>query len=347
VIVTTVDFRQTGVAETEQALLHQQLLDRLQRVPGVRSAASVFIPPISGGGWWNETILVDGAVQRVEPNLNWVSRGFFGTMQTAILAGRDFEARDTLAAPRVAVVNESFARTFFGAGNPLGRAFQIETGPGEPRPLYEIVGLVRDTKYEHVREPFGPIAFFPMTQNGNPGNSDRIVMRSNLPLPTLVPVLKQAVAEVNPNTLITVDTLQAQVEKSLLRERLMATLSGLFGALAGLIAAIGLYGVISYMVTRRRHELGIRMALGADRRLVVRLILKEVALLLVPGVIVGLVVAAAAARATASLLYGLQPGDPATLVSAAAILGAIGLLAGYLPARRAARLEPITVLREE
>jgi len=347
VIVTAVDFRQTGVAETEQAPLHQHLLDRLQRVPGVRSAASVFIPPISGGGWWNETILVDGAVQRVEPNLNWVSRGFFGTMQTPILAGRDFEAHDTLAAPRVAVVNESFARAFFGARNPLGRTFQIETGPGEPRPLYEIVGLVRDTKYDHVREPFGPIAYFPMTQNADPGMSDRIVMRSDLPLAALVPVLKQAVAEVNPNILITVDTLVAQVGKSLLRERLMATLSGVFGALAGLIAAIGLYGVMSYMVTRRRHELGIRMALGADRRLVVRLILKEVVLLLVPGVIVGLVVAAAAAHATASLLYGLQPGDPATLVSAAAILCAVGLLAGYLPARRAARLEPNTVLREE
>ena len=268
-------------------------------------------------------------------------------MQTPILAGRDFEAHDTLAAPRVAVVNESFARAFFGARNPLGRTFQIETGPGEPRPLYEIVGLVRDTKYDHVREPFGPIAYFPMTQNADPGMSDRIVMRSDLPLAALVPVLKQAVAEVNPNILITVETLVAQVGKSLLRERLMATLSGVFGALAGLIAAIGLYGVMSYMVTRRRHELGIRMALGADRRLVVRLILKEVVLLLVPGVIVGLVVAAAATHATASLLYGLQPGDPATLVSAAAILCAVGLLAGYLPARRAARLEPNTVLREE
>jgi putative ABC transport system permease protein len=148
------------------------------------------------------------------------------------------------------------------------------------------------------------------------------VIRSNLPVSTLTASLKRSVAEANPNVLITSETLVSQVEKTLLRERLMATLSGFFGALAGLLATIGLYGVMSYMVARRRNEIGIRMALGADRALVVRLVLREAIVLLGAGTIVGLVLAAAAARATASLLFGLRPGDPATLAAAVAVLGA-------------------------
>jgi putative ABC transport system permease protein len=347
ILVTTLDFRQTGVADSNQGALHRDLLERVTRVPGVQSAASVFIPPISGGGWWNETILVDGVVQRAEPNLNWISSGFFKTMQTSMVAGRDFDEHDTLSAPPVTIVNESFARVFFGSKSPLGRTFQIETGPGEPQRGYAVVGLVRDTKYDHVREPFGPIAFFPTRQDPKPGSSDRLVIRSSLPLPTLVAAVKRAVAEANPNILIKFETLASQVEKSLLRERLMATLSGFFGALAGLLATIGLYGVMSYMVARRRSEIGIRMALGADRALVVRLMLREALVLLGAGVLLGLALAAAAARATASLLFGLEPGDPATLAAAVAVLGAVGVLSSYLPARRASRLEPTVVLRED
>ena len=347
VLVTTLDFRQTGIADSELGARRDDLLERVTRVPGVQSAASVFIPPISGGGWWNETILVDGVVQHAEPNLNWISGGFFETMQTAVLAGRDFDDHDTLSAPPVAIVNESFAHVFFGSKRPLGRTFQIETGPGEPRRTYEVVGLVRDTKYDHVREPFGPIAFFPTRQDPTPGASDRILIRSSLSLPTLVASVKRAVAEANPNILITFETLASQVEKSLLRERLMATLSGFFGALASVLATIGLYGVMSYMVARRRNEIGIRMALGADRALIVRLMLREALALVGVGVLVGLVLTAAAARATASLLFGLQPGDPATLAAAVAVLCAVGVLASYLPARRASRLEPTVVLRED
>jgi predicted permease len=347
VLVTTLDFRQTGVADDEQARLHRDLLEHVSRVPGVQSAASVFIPPISSGGWWNETILVDGVVQQAAPNLNWISDGYFKTMQTPILAGRDFDQQDTISAPAVAIVNESFARVFFAAASPLGHTFQIETGPSAPRPTYEIVGVVRDTKYDHVREPFGPIAFFPMTQNPTPGPSERIVIRSSLPLQALTASVNRAVSDVNPNILTTFETLVSRVEKSLLRERLMATLSGCFGVLAGLLATIGLYGVMSYTVARRRNEIGIRMAVGADHGRVARMILREAFVLLGAGVLVGLVIAAAAARATASLLFGLRPADPATLVAAVAVLCATGVLASYLPARRASRLEPRVVLRED
>ena len=347
VLVATLDFRLAQVSDSELPTMRRALLDRVTRLPGVQSAASVFIPPVSDGGWWNETLLVDGVVREPEPNMNRVSGGFFKTMETPILAGRDFDDRDTLASPPVAIVNESFARAFFGSGNPLGRSFQLEAGPGEPRPRYDIVGLVRDTKYDHVREPFGPIAFFPIAQNPKPGATDRIVIRSSLPVSTLTASLKRSVAEANPNILITSETLVSQVEKTLLRERLMATLSGFFGALAGLLAMIGLYGVMSYMVARRRTEIGIRMALGADRGTVVGLILREAIVLVGAGVIVGLVITVAVTRATASLLYGLEPGDPATLAAAVTVLGAVGVLASYIPARRASRLQPTVVLRED
>ena len=173
------------------------------------------------------------------------------------------------------------------------------------------------------------------------------MIRSTLPLPALVASVKQALAEAHPNILIKFETLASQVEKSLLRERLMATLSGFFGALAGLLATIGLYGVMSYMVARRRNEIRHPDGPWRGSRLVVRLVLREAVVLLGAGVLVGLALAAAAARATASLLFGLQPGDPATLAAAAAGLCAVGVLASYLPARRASRLEPTVVLREE
>ena len=171
VLVAALNFRQLGAPDTQQVALRQDLLERLARAPGVRSAAAVFISPLDGSGW-NKGIVVDGTQGRGS-NLNWVSSGFFATMGTPLLRGRDFDEHDTLAAPRVAIVNESFARVFFGGKNPLGRTFQLVEGPGEPQPAYQIVGLVRDTKYTSLREPFGPIAFFPTRQDPKPGHFSR------------------------------------------------------------------------------------------------------------------------------------------------------------------------------
>lgn len=176
VLVGALDFRRSGLPDDQQVVLRQELLERLIQVPGVQSAATALISPLKGSGW-NKGILVDG-VQQHGANLNRVSRGYFATMGTALLRGRDFDEHDTLAAPRVAIVNESFARVFFGGKNPLGHTFELAEGPGEPQPAYEIVGLVRDTKYVDLREAFGPIAYFPARQDPKPIPFQTIVIRS-------------------------------------------------------------------------------------------------------------------------------------------------------------------------
>jgi putative ABC transport system permease protein len=271
-------------------------------------------------------------------------------MGTPVLLGRPFDdRRDTAASQKVAIVNQAFVKTFFAGQNPIGLGFQIEEPPGAPRPLYEIVGVVKDTKYTDLRQPFGPIGYFPASQ-GDPKEYSpfvQVVLRSSAPLTTITSEISAAVTQVNASIVLQFDTMRNQVTESLLRERLMATLSGFFGGLAALIATIGLYGVMSYMVARRRNEIGIRMALGADRRDVVRMVMSEASILLGAGVLVGLVAAVAAARTATTLLFGLQPGDPTTLLLAAAGLGLVAMLASYVPAVRASRLEPTAALREE
>jgi putative ABC transport system permease protein len=217
---------------------------------------------------------------------------------------------------------------------------------GDPRPFYQIVGIVKDTKYTDLREPFGPIGYFPVSQQ-RPDPFPQVILRSRASPETITAEVTHAVAAVSPLISIQYLTMTETVQRSLLRERLMATLSGFFGALAALLATVGLYGVMAYMVARRRSEIGIRMALGADRRDVVRMILREAATLVGIGLVVGVGASLAAAQAAKALLFGLTPNDPATLVMAALGLGAVALVASYVPARRASRLEPTIALREE
>jgi putative ABC transport system permease protein len=346
VLVSALDFRRAGLSQDAQRVLERDLLARFRSAPGIQSAAPVFITPLDGSDW-NQAIVIGGAVQTHVPHLNLIGGRFFATIGTPLVRGRDFNEHDTPTSPPVAIVNESFARVFFGGKAPLGRTFQIAQGPGEPRPAYQIVGLVGDMKYLDLREPFAPIAFFPTAQDPQPGPVQSFVIRSTQPVSSVVSMVKRVVAEAHPSILIRFQPLGLQIEKTLLRERLMATLSGFFGVLAGLIAVVGLYGVMSYLVVRRRSEIGIRIALGADRTAVVGMVMRDAGRLLAVGVIVGLTLALIAARAAGSLLFGLTPGDPATLAAAVAGLCAVGALASYLPARRASRLEPTVVLRED
>jgi putative ABC transport system permease protein len=349
IVIASLDLRRTGIAPAQLPSAFDDITARLAALPGVQAAAQAFIVPVSGSGW-NNNIIVDGKKQKEHPNFNSVSADYFKAMGTPVLLGRPFDdRRDTAGSQKVAIVNEAFVRKFFPNGRPIGQAFQIEEPPGAPRPLYEIVGVVKDTKYTDLREPFGPIGYFPASQ-GDPKETSpflQVVLRSNAPLTTVTSEISAAVAQVHTSIVLQFDTMRNQVTESLLRERLMATLSGFFGALAALIATIGLYGVMSYMVARRRNEIGIRMALGADRRDVVRMVMREAGVLLGAGVLVGLVAAVAAARTATKLLFGLQPGDPATLLMAAAGLGLVAMLASYVPALRASRLEPTEALREE
>jgi predicted lysophospholipase L1 biosynthesis ABC-type transport system permease subunit len=268
-------------------------------------------------------------------------------MGVPLVAGRDFDRRDTPQSPRAAVVSESFARTFFSGRDPLGQSFQVEAPIGDPRPAIQIVGVAKDTKYTDLREPFTPLVHLAATQEARPGPFLQLVVHADTALSAITPAMTRAVADINPSIALQYQSVRTQIQDSLLRERLMATLSGFFGGLAVLIATIGLYGVMSYMVVRRRVEIGVRMALGADRRLVIQMILREAGLLLAVGLVVGAVLSFFAARTAESLLYELKPGDPVTMALAIAILAAVTLLASWVPAARAARLQPTVALREE
>ncbi len=294
----------------------------------------------------NRMLVIDHVTQQDLPWLNRVSAGFFGTLGIPFVAGRNFDDRDTLAAPPVAVVNEAFVQKYFAGRVPLGRTFQLGVGPGEPDPSYEIVGVVRNTAYRDLRDPFEPIIFFSSTQEPEPGPMT-VVLRGRRGAASLVTPVTQAIAGVDPRILIDFRMLDAQIRDSLVRERLMAALSVFFAALAVLLAAIGLYGVMSYSVSRRKTEIGIRLALGAGRGRIAGLIVRETAWLVAIGAALGLGLAVAAGRAAASLLFGVTPGDAATLAAAAAAMAAVALVASLLPARRAARLDPTGALREQ
>ena len=350
ILIANLDLRRTGTPSEQLLPVYDGVMTRVTAVPGVQSAAHAFIVPVSGSGW-NDSVLINGQKPKsAVVNFNAVSAGYFRTMDTPILMGRDFDdRRDTQTSEKVAIVTESFVKKYLDGQNPIGQAFQIEQGPGVPRPLYQIVGVVKNMKYTDLREEFTPIGFFPMAQGDIKEMPPfmQIVIRSTAPLTTITPQVSAAIGGVNRAIIVQYQTMKDQVRDSLLRERLMATLSGIFGALAGVIATIGLYGVMSYMVARRRNEIGIRMALGADRIEVVRMVMREAGLLLGAGLLVGGVMAIAAARTARTLLFGLEPGDPGTLAMSAVALAAVATLASYLPALRASRLEPTEALREE
>ena len=346
IIAVDVDIRRSGINEGARAQVYAQVMERVRAVPGIELAAEAFIVPMSGSGW-NQNVLIGGVKKDGTVNINRVGGDYFRTMGTPLVAGRAFGAEDRLGAPDAAVINEALARKYFGTENPIGRTFQLDSSPGDESPHYQIVGLAKNTKYQELREDFTPIAYFAAAQEKEWSPSFDLVARSSLPLASVTPNLTQAIREVAPNSTIAYDSISAYVRDSLVTERLMASLSGFFGMLAMLIATIGLYGVMSYMVSRRQVEIGIRMALGADPRTVVRMVLRESGLLLAVGVIAGIALAAVASRWAASLLFGLESWDPASFAVGGAALGVVSLFAAWIPARRASRLAPTLGLRQD
>jgi len=346
VLVVNLDVRGANIPPEGRRDAFNALASRLAAIPGVDAAAEAFIIPISGSGW-NNRIVIDGTPQQQYVNFNSVGPGYFRTMATTTLAGRDFSEHDTINTAKVAIVTESFAQKHFGGQNPVGKRFQIEEGVGVERPVYEIVGFVKDAKYTDLREAFMPIAFLAASQDKELSPSVQIALRSALPLTTLTTQVSAAVLAVQPMAILNFQTMSSIIRDSLLRERLMAMLSGFFGLLAGLLATIGLYGVMAYMVERRRNEIGIRMALGAGRGTVVAMVMREAMTLLVAGLVIGGLAAVGAARWASTLLFGLKPSDPLTLIIAIVALSTVAALASYVPAWRASRLEPTAALREE
>ncbi|HYN05998.1 MAG TPA: ABC transporter permease [Vicinamibacterales bacterium] len=347
VLSTQVDMQPLNLALAQRAEIHRRVLERVAAVPGVESAAEAMVVPVSGNGW-NERVLLGTDLKPAGiSDVNRVSEGFFNTFGMTILTGRDFTARDTTSSPRVAIVNEAFVREILQGDKPIGTTFAFQPGTGDPVLPFEIVGLVRDTKYRNLRETSGAIAYISEAQAASPEPYTILLTRSSVPPATLIGPITRALAEVSPAMIVDFDVLTEQIAQTLVLERLMATLAGFFGALAGLLSVIGLYGILSYMVARRRSEIGIRMALGADRRAVIVLIVREAARLLAIGLVIGAILAAGAARTAQSLLFGLEPSDPATFAAGVLALAMVAVLAAYLPARRAARLDPLVALRED
>jgi predicted permease len=348
VLIAWLDFTRLQIPLDRRAVFQRELLDRIRAIPGVDVAADTDIVPLSGEGWGN-TVWMDGrdGTQRKDSNFSSVSPQYFKTLSIPMLAGRDFNENDTIQSPRAAIVNEAFARLLGLGENPIGMRFRREATPTSPEQVNEIVGLVKDTKYSSIRRPAAAIAYLGITQDKDADNSMQVLVRSKLPMETVEAAIRRTVHEVSSGISFNFTGLQDQIGQSLLAERLLATLSGFFGALAVVLAMIGLYGVMSYTVAERTSEIGIRMALGARRADVTAMILRKAATLLVVGLALGAGLSLAAASAASALLFGLKPRDPVTLAIAAAVLAAVALGASYLPARRAAALDPIASLKDE
>jgi putative ABC transport system permease protein len=348
VLIARIDFKRLQLPVERQGAFARELLDRIRSVPGVDAAADTNIVPLGPEGWGN-TVWVDGhdRTQRQDSNFSSISSNYFGTLHIPIVAGRDFNDRDSTQSPRVAIVNQAFARKLGLGGNAVGARFWREATPTTPEQLNEIVGIVGDTKYHRIRRPAGPIAYLALSQNTDAGSSMQVLVRSKLPMEAEEHAIRVALHQVSAGISFDFEGLQQQIEQSLLAERLLATLSGFFGALAVVLAMTGLYGVMSYTVAERTTEIGIRMALGARRANITAMMLGKAGTLLAIGLVLGAGLSLAAASAASALLFGLEPRDPATLAGAAVLLAVVTVAASLIPSMRAANVNPIDSLRAE
>jgi predicted permease len=345
IIVTYMDLKRLALPPERYVPFVRDLLATVKTVPEVESAATSTHVPLNARSSWNLGVHVDGA--EGGSRFAWVSPEYFYTMQIPLLRGRGFNDRDTQTSPHVAMVNEAFVRKYLAGKTIIGKTIRTNAENGFPETNYEIVGVVKDTKYTDLREPTPPIAFAPADQFPDVTSFAIVFTRSSSPSSVAINAVRQKISEISPLIKTESHVFQTDIENGLARERLMAMLSGFFGALATLLAMIGLYGVMSYIVATRRNEIGIRMALGANSGRVIKIILRQTLALLGVGIGAGLVLSLAAARGANSLLYGLEANDPLTLFSAAGFLAAVALLASYVPAYRASRVEPVQALRYE
>src|SRR5690348_1307824 len=350
VLIVESNIHNAGVPEPARVAAYGEMLAKLQAIPGVSSASQCWMRPLSGMEW-NEDVSIPGyhPPAGVEPlvYLNWITPGYFSTMRTALLEGRTFNAGDSAAATHVVVINQLLARTYFSGEDPIGKhlIFDDKQMFG-PQPL-EIIGVVKDAKYDSLSQEFLSTAYVPLAQVSMVAEDSAFEIRTAMNPATVIPAVRDALGSVNKLASLQFLTLKQEADDSVIQERVLAVLSGFFGGLALLLTAIGLYGVMSYVVTRRQREIGIRMALGAQQGKILRFVLRDVTTLLIAGVTAGLVGAWWATRFVQKFLFGLKPYDAATIGTAILMLTAVALFAGYLPARRASRLDPMRVLREE
>jgi predicted permease len=327
-----------------------QLIAKLEATPGATMVSAARMPLIAG---WSMSR--DITVERFVPasegasdtHLDEVGAGYFRTMGIPLIAGREFSSRDNEAAQKVAIVNEAFVRHFLTGQNPLGRRLGYGAG-AETKLDIEIVGVVKDSKYRNARQAPPAILFTPYLQQSSKQGLLFVYVRTAIDPEQLAGQARRIVNELDPNLPIRdMKTMQAQLDENLFMERTLSTLIDVFAALATVLAAIGLYGVLAYNIARRTREIGIRMALGADAGAVRGLVVREVALMLVVGAIAGALASLGAGRFAKSVISDVDTGDPLVYGGAIALLGLVALAAAYFPARRATSIHPTEALRYE
>jgi len=347
-VLFQVDTSATGYTNEDPKLpaLLNEIEEKVKTVPGVQAASFAFF--VFHQGFWTSVAhsrddnIPEGQSRSLRNNI--VGPDFFVAMGIPLVQGRSFGPGDTAKSQKVAMVSESMARKFFPNGSPIGKRFGLGR-PENPEDI-EVIGIVKDAKYGTLKEESQPMAFYPYTQS--PEVLGNLVVRFSGPSNSIVPQVRQIITQTNRNLPIDdVVSLSDHIGRSLVPQKLVARLATFFGLLALLLACVGLYGVLSYGVARRTNEIGIRMALGAQGRSVLWLVLREALVLVVIGLTIGLVAASMVTKTAASLLYELKPNDPLTIALATLLLAVVAVLAGYFPARRASRVDPMVALREE
>jgi len=347
VLAFSIDPSLSGYDADRLTGLYRRMQEELSAVPGVRDVSMSETGTLNGNQW-SMTIRVDGYQARegedMNPSVDGVGPRYFATMGIPLVSGREFTDRDVKGAPQVAIINETMAKYFFNGTNPVGR--RLGFGRGTATDI-EIVGVARDVRSLELRDVPPRFLYIPYAQDESVTQLTYYVRAAEDNASTAT-AIRQAVQRLDPNLpIFDMKTMAIQIDESLFIERMVAVLSVAFGALATLLAAIGLYGLMSYAVTRRTREIGIRMALGAERGRVLWLVLKEVAIMTAAGIAGGLAAAFWLTRQVQSQLFGLAPSDPATLAAASVLLALIAIGAGYIPARRATTIDPIVSLRSE
>ena len=347
VVTFSISPDRNGYTREQSRQFFQRTEESLQAIPGVTGVTETMVPLLAGNSWGND-VEVDGwkSGPDIDSNsrFNEIGAGYFKTLGVPVLSGREFTASDRLGSPKVAIVNEAFAKKFKLGRDAVGK-HMAESGAKIND--VEIVGLVKDAKYNNVKDEIPPVYFRPWAQDSTTGNLNFYVRTAMEPR-QIMRTIPAVIARLDPNLPVEdLKTLPRQAQENVYLDRVISTLSASFAALATLLAAIGLYGVLAYTVAQRTREIGVRMALGADAGRVRTMVLRQVGRMTLIGGVIGIVGSLAMEKTARSLLYGLEGHDPLVVIGSALVLALVALGAGYLPARRASKIHPMQALRYE
>ena len=345
ITVAYIGFPFANIKPENEAEYKRQIVEDVRSVPGIQNAASTTQTPLGGGSWTHHIHVGD---KEGDSKFTYSSPTYFATMGIPLLTGRNFTDADTNDSPLVLIANQTFIRQYLGNAPPIGQSVRVMPEPQYPERTYQIIGTIPDTKYSSLRDDTPPMAFvpaaqFPVTAQG-PGMAMMIASTEG---PAAIASVRRVLETKYPSMILQFFDFQQGIRDNLVRDRMMAMLSGFFGVLAAMLVVVGLYGVLSFFITQRRNEIGIRIALGARRWQVIGLVMRDTAAMLLVGVVLGTVLALLAGRAASTMLFGLEAYDLATMVFAFLLLAGIAVLASWRPARKASRLDPVAALRSE